>query len=58
MTFEHVREFECIDCGEPVVQFGVWYANDQALCSACQWIRALPDEADRERARQFLQRRK
>lgn len=54
----HVREFDCLDCGEHVVSFGTLHANDEPYCGTCQWIRALPSEADRERVREFLQRRK
>ena len=49
---DHVREFDCVDCGMYIVQFG--FTDDSKVCATCQWIRDLPNEEDRQRIRAFL----
>jgi len=51
-----VKEFVCLDCGLDIVSFGESTANDNPVCGTCSWIRSLPNEADRERLRTFLNR--
>jgi hypothetical protein len=50
----YVHEFDCKDCGEHVVSFGPIFSNDNDVCAQCTWIRSIPDEADRQRLREFL----
>ena len=54
---EPPREFDCIDCGIHVLQFVVHQANDQNLCAECTWLRAVEDPAEREKLREFLNKR-
>lgn len=52
------REFTCTDCGTDVTFFGVEAAaNEQDLCATCLWLRAVEDPVEREKLREFLQRR-
>ena len=51
------REFDCIDCGQHVVQIIENHANDDDVCIECLWLRGIKDPAEREAAREFLRRR-
>jgi hypothetical protein len=53
----HEREFECIDCGVTVVAFGPPTANDDSVCATCAWLRGIDDPVEREKLREFLERR-
>ena len=51
-----MREFTCLDCGAEVVDFAPISANDCSLCGQCRWLRAIPDEEEREALRLALKR--
>jgi hypothetical protein len=48
------REFTCTDCGAEVVDFTPIAANDCDLCGQCRWLRAIPDDEEREALRRAL----
>lgn len=52
-----VKTFICIDCGADVVSIGTVHANDMDICAECTWLRAVEDDAEREKLRKFLKER-
>jgi len=54
-----IREFTCRDCGTEVTSFGDPHAaNEQDLCTECQWLREIEDPVEREKLRKFLEKNK
>jgi hypothetical protein len=50
-------EFECVDCGCPVIMFGTTVAPTDLRCAVCNWIvQTLPAE-DHPAIRERLGRR-
>jgi hypothetical protein len=48
-------EFDCVDCGSHVFRYG-WPSSSQR-CGTCQWLADMPDPAEREKARAFLDKK-
>jgi hypothetical protein len=52
-----VSEYDCVDCGVHVYEFGREEPPAPPRCAVCQWLAELPDQVEAEKLRAHLQRR-
>ncbi len=54
MSDDVTHEYDCIDCGCPVVRFGHWPDLVAKRCAGCEFLTWIPDETKRAEMRALM----